>query len=146
MLNPIDRARQTGHQDNLMAGAWKFLSAKTNPCYGVTVEQLTETAKELINAGIGKGRFIQLYVRGTGHDEIGLCFMYEFTQEEAEEDHGKCADWKSPYIDFFMRRHGVAYKGYDIGTGIDLVNLADSAEDHELERAEHAMAHGAHRR
>lgn len=123
-LHTYTKAKFSVHQPHLIAGAWKFLDAKKNKRFGVTTDELAETAIEMVNASIGKGRFVHVFVRGTGPDEIGLCFMYEATIEEMEaKDRGE--DLKMAYIDFFRRRHGAAFKGYDIGTGVDVIDLAD---------------------
>ena len=124
MLDTFTTATDFTHHPNLIAGAWKFLDAQKNERYGVTTDVLAQTAVELVNANIGKGRFLHVFVRGTGPDEIGLCFMYEATDEEmSDKKNGE--DLRMAYIDFFRRRHGVAFKGYDIGTGVDVVNLTN---------------------
>lgn len=121
MLDMYTKATGNEHRENLVAGAWKFHDESKKP-FGVSVEELVETAKELVNSGIGTGKFVHVFVRGTGHDELGICFMYELGEEEVNRRH---EDLKQPYRDFFMRRHGSAFKGWDIGSGIDLITLAN---------------------
>lgn len=120
MLSMYTKAKGSEHLDNLVAGAWKFRDArKIKRGIGVTVAELVETAQAMVNAGIGTGRFAHVFVRGTGPDELGICFMYELGQEDIG------SDLQERTKDFLMRRHGAACKGWDIGHGIDIVNLTN---------------------
>ena len=103
---------------NIVAGAWKFRD-KPLP-FGTSTDELVETAIELVNARIGTGKFIHVFVRGTGKKEIGICFMYELCDDEIKK-HREAL--RRPYEDFFRRRHGAAFRGWDIGTGVDIINL-----------------------
>jgi hypothetical protein len=108
----------------LIAGIWKFRNVEKDRTYGVSKAALAATAIEMVNLGIGKGKFLRVFVRGTGPDEIGLCFEYEATAEEVETKESRDA-LKASYIDFFMRRHGAGYKVYDFSTGIDVILLVN---------------------
>jgi hypothetical protein len=118
------RAIGSSSYPRLVAGAWKFRNVEKDPDYGVSEEDLAETAIDMVNAGIGKGTFKRVFVRGTGPDEIGLCFEYEATDAEVETKESRDA-LKAAYIDFFKRRHGNGYKGYDYATGIEVITLID---------------------
>ena len=122
MLDTYITANGSQHLENVVAGAWKFRNAdKTKKDIGTTVAELVETAKEMVNAHIGAGRFAHVFVRETGPDELGICFMYELGEDEVDGN----TDLREHTRDFLMRRHGAACKGWDIGHGIDILNLTN---------------------
>jgi hypothetical protein len=122
MFDTYKTAKGYNTQKHLVAGAWKFGEKTNSAHFGVEMSELVATAQELVNSGIAKGGFIHVFVRGTGKHELGICFMYEPTLDERAKTF---AELRKPYIDFFRRRHGAAFKGWDICTGIDVIELTN---------------------
>lgn len=118
MTDNFLRAGGVQFSPDLIAGIWKFRDVRKHK-FGVTTGQLAKTAIEMVNERIGQGTFLHVYVRGTGDDEIGICFKYRPTKEELSE----IRELREAFDDFFKRRHGGAVKGWDICTGITEITL-----------------------
>jgi len=102
---------------NTIAGSWKF--DRTRKSFEASVRELAETAKELVDQNPGGGIYRKVFIRSTAENELGICFVYEPSPSEPTDN----KIWMKPYKDFFKRRHGEDFKGYDIGHTIIEVTL-----------------------
>ncbi len=97
------------HLLGVSAGSWKFRTGDGK--FTTTRLELIETAKELVNTNPGGGTFLNVFVRGTAKDELGICFTYRHGPEDKDTEN---ESWKDKYRDLFQRRHGAAFKGNDV--------------------------------
>lgn len=108
---------------NTSTGAWKFRQYRTHgDQFAVTDVDLIDIAIELVNRNPGGGVYCNVFIRSTSQNELGIYFIYQVSRKELDEPNEVTM---RRYEDFFQRRHGAAFKGYDIGhsmTRIILVN------------------------
>ena len=104
---------------NIIAGCWKFRRSSDN--FEKDVVELAEIAMDLVNQNLGRGIYHQVHIRSTAKDELGISFVYQIGPNESLVHSDR--DWKEIYTDFFRRRTGNGFKGYDIGHSVTEITL-----------------------
>lgn len=108
----------------MIAGAWKFHRYGD---YEADVATLAALAQTLVNVNPGGGIYHDAFVRSTGRNELGICFIYEPHKNEWDPKAEHPRIKMEPYQDFFRRRCGIHFKGYDIGHSVTKITLEPAA-------------------